>query len=111
MGKVFEGDTGVKITLSTEENITGATSRLIKYIKPDLTTGQFTAIEEGAPATGDISYTTTSADDLDVTGRWTAWAKVTHSDGTVSTGEAEGFTIYPEVTAIVAPTPSDNPKQ
>lgn len=96
MGKVFVGDTGVKFISSTEVDITGALIRLIKYIKPDGTTGSFTAIEEGAPADGDISYTVTLITELDTGGRWLFWAKITHSDGTISTGEAEGYTIYPE---------------
>lgn len=96
MGKVYVGDTGVKFTLSTEIDITGATIRLMKYIKPDGTIGSFTAIEEGNPTDGDISFTVTLVTQLDTGGRWVAWAKITHSDGTISTGEAEGFTIYAE---------------
>ncbi len=96
MGKIFVGDTGVKFTLDTETDITGASVRLMKVVKPDLTEVSFAAIEEGTPTAGVISFTITLITQLNVAGRWRAWAKITHSDGTISTGEAEGFTVYAE---------------
>ena len=96
MGKVFVAQTGVKFILDTEVNITGATTRTIKYIKPDGTAGTWTAIEEGAAADGNISYTVTLITELNIAGRWIFWAYIVHSDSTVSYGEAEGYTIYPE---------------
>ncbi len=95
-GKVFVGMTGVKFTLDTEVDITGATARVIKFRKPDKTFDTWTAIEEGAPADGNVSFTTTLITHLDTAGRWVFWAKITHSDGTISYGEAEGYTIFPE---------------
>lgn len=96
MGKVFVAQTGVKFIVSTETDIAGAFTRTIKYIKPDGTSGTWTAIEEGAPADGGISYTVTLITELDTAGRWLFWAYIVHSDGSVSYGEAEGYTIYPE---------------
>ena len=95
-GKVYVAQTGVKFTLDTETDITGATTLTIKYIKPDATTGSWTAIEEGDPTDGVISYTVTLITELTPAGRWIFWAYVVHSDGSVSYGEATGYSIYGE---------------
>lgn len=64
---VFVGALGKKIVLNVGVDISAATTRQIKYEKPDGTTGYWTAVEE---STTSISYTTTAATDLDDKGNW-----------------------------------------
>jgi len=64
---VFIGALGKKIVLNVGIDISAATTRQIKYEKPDGTTSYWTAIEE---STTSISFTTTAATDLDLDGNW-----------------------------------------
>ena len=70
---VFKGTIGQKIILSVGVDISAATTRQIKYRKPDGTTGAWTAIEE---STTSISYTTTAVTDLNISGTWQLQAYV-----------------------------------
>ena len=94
MGKVYVGQTAVTITATVSQDVTGATC-LIKYKKPDFTTGSFAATIITA-ATGVISYTVANITDLDQGGRWYFWGYVTFTDGTVAAGEPYVRTIYTE---------------
>lgn len=70
---VFVGAIGQKIILNVEADISAATTRQIKYEKPDGTSGYWTAVEE---STTSISYTTTAATDLNLDGNWELQAYV-----------------------------------
>lgn len=98
MGKVFVGQTALDIVATVGQDITGATALLIKYIKPDLTTtGEFNAVISDA-ATGEITYTVTSENDIDQPGNWKFWAHVTFSDGSYAAGEIYKQKVYTEGT-------------
>jgi len=92
MGKVYVGQTAAQITATVDQDVTGGTC-LIKYKKPDGTTGSFAATIITA-ATGVIRYVIASADDLDQAGKWKFWAYVTFTDGTVAAGEPYKRIIY-----------------
>ncbi|MBL4593765.1 MAG: hypothetical protein JKX68_08130, partial [Flavobacteriales bacterium] len=62
MGRVHVGQTALDIVRIVGTDITGATPVLIKYIKPSLETGQFTATITNA-TTGEITYSITSITD------------------------------------------------
>ena len=64
---VFIGAISKKIVLNVGVNISTATTRQIKYEKPDGTTGYWTAAEE---STTSISHTTVAATDLNEDGNW-----------------------------------------
>ena len=64
---VFQGAIGQKIVLNVEVDISAASTKQIKYTKSDGTVGYWTAAEE---TTTSISYTTTSASDLNIKGIW-----------------------------------------
>ena len=64
---VFVGATGQKIVLECGVDITAATTKQIKYQKPDGTASNWTAAQE---STTSISYTTTAATDLNIDGSW-----------------------------------------
>ena len=57
----------LKIILNVGVNIEAATTRQIKYRKPDGTSGYFTATEESSTS---ISYTTVAITDLNLKGNW-----------------------------------------
>jgi len=94
MGKVYVGQTALTITATVSQDITGGTC-LIKYKKPDGTTGSFPATIVTA-ATGVMSYTPVDEDDIDQAGNWTFWGYVTFADGSVAAGEPYKIKIYEE---------------
>jgi len=88
-GKIYVGQTKLRLTVECLADLTGATAQVIKYIKPDESTGSFTAILPEA-AKGDIYYDF-QTDDLDMSGDWTFWSYITFADGSVP---GEAFTIH-----------------
>lgn len=67
MEEVFEGTVGQKIILDVGVDITAATTKQIKYKKPNGPTQVWTATEETSTS---ISYTTTAASDIRGPGMW-----------------------------------------
>lgn len=86
---IFEGQTNLKITvdldLNENENIAGATA-LIKYIKPDGSTGSFSAIIEDI-YDGIIYYDVQLPTEIVGVGKWILWAHITFADGRTAPGE------------------------
>ena len=70
MAKVFEGDIGTKITLDVGIDVSGATVKKMKYVKPDGTSGEWTAGQIEIINTTKFRFTTVATTDLDVTGKW-----------------------------------------
>ena len=89
MGKIYVGQTKLRLTIETEADLTGATAFEIKYLKPDETEDKFTATCDD-PAKGEIYYDFV-AGDLDVSGDWIFWAFVTFTADVVP---GEAFTIH-----------------
>jgi hypothetical protein len=94
MGKIFKGQTALKIEVLTGTDLTLATDQEIKFIKPSGATGSFAATVSDATG-GIIYYDVDSADDLDQSGEWTFWAYITFPSGVVP-GEASKVEIYEE---------------
>ena len=94
MGKIYVGQTALTLTATVDQDVTGATC-LIKYKKPDGTTGSFSATIVTA-ATGEIKYVVTSSSDIDQAGRWTFWGYVTFADTKVAAGESYKLMVYAE---------------
>lgn len=93
MGNAFNGQTALKIILDTGQDITGATA-LIKYQKPDGTTGSWVATTESSTA-GTISISATTGN-IDQSGKWALWSYVTFADGTIAPGESVLREFYTE---------------
>lgn len=96
MGKAFDTQTVLKFIACTHVDITGASDRKIKYKKPDGTTGEWDASEEGDPLVGKISYEIVEA--LGVFNGWLLWAWIEFSEGLSASGEARKIMIYEEGT-------------
>jgi hypothetical protein len=91
--KIYVGQTALAIQLDTTIDLTTMTVGLIKYMKPDGTTGQWTAVEDDP---GVLSYTVQSSSDLDMEGTWKWWAYVTFVDGSYAPGDPVTEYVYTE---------------
>jgi len=94
MSRIFKGQDKINLVVSVSIDITGATTSLIKYIKPSGDTGSFTATVTDIP-TGELTYDV-QPDDLDQYGNWIFWAHITYSDDQVSVGEPTRIHVYKE---------------
>jgi hypothetical protein len=97
MGKVFVGRTNLKLVLETNVDITEATTKQIKYQKPNSTEVlSLEATVEGVPSEGNISYDFKVADTtiLDTEGTWKFWVHVVFSDGRLVRGKTTILQIY-----------------
>ena len=94
MGKIFRGQTALRITLKTFTDLEGVISAIIKYIKPNGSTGEYAAAI-GDTAKGVIFHECIEGD-LDVSGWWSFWAFVTFADGRTAAGEAAKVFIWNE---------------
>jgi len=95
MGRIYKSQTKLRFRLECEQDITGALSVAIKYIKPSGTTGSWTATVEDATL-GIIYYDVANANTLDEEGAWTIWSYVTFSDHKVAAGEPVQIPVYLE---------------
>lgn len=93
--KVYVGQTALSIQLDTKIDLTSGATFLIKYVKPDATTGSWTAAVIGVATDGIIGYTA-DAGELDAAGDWKVWAHVTFNDATFAPGDPATFTVYTE---------------
>lgn len=96
MGKAFDTQTVLKFIANTYTDITGASARKIKYKKPDGTTGEWVAAEEGDPLIGKISYEIVEA--LGAFDGWILWSWIEFAAGKSAPGEARKIMIYKEGT-------------
>ena len=94
MSKIYNGQSSLRIKLTTGVDITGATTKQIKYKKPGGTTGAWDTTVESA-TTGVIYYDIQDGD-IDESGYWTFWAYIVFSDGRDAVGESVSERIYIE---------------
>jgi len=94
MGKVFVGQSALRITVKTFVDLEGIASVFIKYRKPNGKYGEFTA------AVGDeekgIIFHECIEGEIDVSGWWAFWAFVTFADGRTAAGETAKVFIWNE---------------
>ena len=91
---LYDGQNNVRIRLTGLGNITGNTSALIKYIKPDKTSGSWIASIENI-TTGIIYYDMLPSEEL-TAGFWYFWPYIVFSDTRVSIGDAVKYDVLPE---------------
>lgn len=94
MGKIYVGQTALRIQLTANIDISSATTN-IKYQKPDGTVGQWDASILDKDR-GSIFYDVVDSTILDQEGEWIVWAYVTFSNGKVAPGEPVILNIYSE---------------
>lgn len=93
--KIYELQTELTIKADTEVDITGASATLIKYIKPDGTTGSFTASIDNA-VNGIIAYDIVDNTDIVGVGKWILWAHVTFASGKYAAGTPFTMEVFSE---------------
>lgn len=94
MGRIFKGQTALRITLKTFTDLEDAISAVIRYRKPNGTTGEFSAAF-GDMANGVIFHEVIEGE-LDISGWWSFWAFVTFADNRTAAGQAAKVYIWKE---------------
>jgi hypothetical protein len=94
MGRVFKGQSALRIILKTFIDLEGVLSTAIKYRKPNGITGEFAA------GVSDISkgniYHECIEGEIDVSGWWSFWAFVAFADGRTAAGETAKVFVWTE---------------
>ena len=94
MGRIFRGQSALRILVKTFCDLAGVLSAVIRYQKPDGKRGEFSAgvhsIEEGVILHECIEG------EIDVSGWWVFWAYITFDDGRVAAGEAARVFVWKE---------------
>jgi hypothetical protein len=94
MGRIFKGQSALRIILKTFTDLEGIISAVIKYRKPDGICGEFTA-GVGDTSKGIIFHECIEGE-LDIAGWWVFWAFITFGDGRTAAGEAAKVFIWNE---------------
>jgi hypothetical protein len=94
MGRIFKGQSALRIILKTFTGLEGIISAVIKYRKPDNSTGEFAA-GVGDTAKGVVFHECIEGE-IDCSGWWVFWAFITFGDGRTATGEAAKVFIWNE---------------
>jgi hypothetical protein len=82
MEKIYKNSSKFRLTLRFNEDISLASTFIIKYIKPDLTTGQWTATLSGTTDIYfDMSIVSPGVSQLNQSGQWKWWGHITWPDG------------------------------
>lgn len=94
MGKIFKGQSALRITLRTFTDLEDVLSAVIRFIKPNGKSGEFSA------AVGDVSkgviFHEVIEGELDFSGWWSFWAFITFADGRTAAGETAKVFIWNE---------------
>jgi len=94
MGKIFSGQSALRITLRVFCDLEGVLSAVIKYRKPNGIIGEFAAFVLDI-SKGVISHECIEGE-LDLSGWWVFWAFITFADGRTAAGEAAKVYIWHE---------------
>ena len=94
MGRIFKGQSALRIMLKTFCDLEGIENAVIRYRKPNSRTGEFTAAV-GDPVKGVIFHECIEGD-IDVSGWWAFWAFITFADGRTAAGETAKVYIWLE---------------
>jgi hypothetical protein len=86
MGRIFKGQSALRIVCKTFTDLEGIVSAVIKYRKPDGSAGEFGA-GVGDAGKGIIFHECIEGE-IDIAGWWVFWAFITFADGRTAAGEA-----------------------
>ena len=94
MGRIFKGQSALRITVKTFCDLEGIENAVIKYRKPNGKKGEFVA------AVGDtekgVIFHECIEGDIDASGWWAFWAFITFADGRTAAGETAKVFIWNE---------------
>ena len=94
MSRIHKGQSALRLTVKTFTDLEGIISAVIKYRKPDGSTGEFAA-GVGDTAKGVIFHECIEHE-IDLAGWWVFWAFITFGDGRTAAGEAAKVFIWNE---------------
>jgi hypothetical protein len=94
MGRVFKGQSALRITVRTFTDLGDVSSAVVKYRKPNGSAGEFAAGVTDA-AKGIIFHECIEGE-IDMAGWWSFWAFITFGDGRIAAGEAAKVFIWNE---------------
>jgi len=94
MGKIFLGQSALRITLKTFIDLEGIENAVIKFRKPNGITGELAAAV-GDTARGVIFHECIEGE-IDVSGWWAFWAFITFEDGRTAAGETAKVYVWEE---------------
>jgi hypothetical protein len=94
MGRIYKYQSALRIAVKTFVDLEGIENAVIKFRKPDGSTGQFTAAVSDT-ANGVIFHEVIEGE-IDACGWWAFWAFVTFSDGRTAAGEAAKVYVWQE---------------
>ena len=92
MGRIFKGQSALRIVLKTFIDLEDIEMAVIKYVKPNGNHGELSA-GVGDAAKGFIFHECIEGE-LDETGWWTFWAFITFADGRTAAGEAAKVYVW-----------------
>ena len=94
MGRIFKGQSALRITLKTFTDLDGIENAVIKFRKPNGSCGEFGA---GVSDTSQgIIFHECIEGEIDVSGWWAFWAFVTFADGRTAAGQAAKVYVWKE---------------
>lgn len=97
MGKIYVGQTALTIDIETCADLSSASSVKIKFVRPDLSTGELTNIISITNLKkGEISWQPVDATVLNQKGVWKFWVFVVFDSGRQLSGEPYFVEIYNE---------------
>jgi hypothetical protein len=92
--KIYKGQSALRITLNTFTDLEGIISAVIKYRKPDGSTGEFN-VGVGDTAQGVIFHECIEGE-IDMAGWWSFWAFITFGDERTAAGETAKVFVWSE---------------
>jgi len=92
MGRIFKGQSALRITLKTFCDLEGVLSAVIRFGKPNGRTGEFAAAV-GDTAKGIIFHECIEGE-IDISGWWSFWAFITFADGRTAAGQAAKVFVW-----------------
>jgi hypothetical protein len=94
MGKIYKGQSALRITLNTFCDLEEAVTSVIRYKKPDGSCGEMPAaiadVDKG------VIFHEILEEELNCSGWWSFWAFVTFADSRMAAGEAAKVFIWSE---------------
>jgi hypothetical protein len=94
MGRIFVGQSALRIILKTFIDLENIVSAVIRFVKPDGSSGEFTAGVSDM-ANGIIFHECIEGE-LDQSGWWVFWAYVVFADGRAAPGESVKVFVWNE---------------
>ena len=92
MGRIYRGQSALRITLKTYVNLEGIDGAVIKYKKPNGKQGEFPAWVSDTD--NGVIFHEVLEEELNACGWWVFWAFITFADGRTAAGEASKVYIW-----------------